>query len=182
MAISIGYLRLLFTFVVCFSINPTPILSDNSTDELVNQVCKNTTVFDFCRTVINSDPLSKGADEVALVYIVFHGAYANASRATDYIVSWIESRKIGHSDETLVGMKKCLRFYRWAVNSLGEALDNIYSDTYYELDRSAADAEGFARDCKASFNGRSSPMSVMNQDLIKYSYVLFAVSQLFPYD
>lgn len=183
MAVSVGHLPLIFTFVVCFCTNPIPALSDtNTTDELVNKVCQNTTIFDFCRTVISSNPLAKNADRFTLAYIVFREAYTNTSKATDYIASWIETKKVGDTDETLVGMKECLRFYRWAGHSLGEALDNIYSDTYYELDRSAADAEGYARDCEANFNGRPSPMATTNQDLIKYSNVCLAVSQLFPYD
>ncbi|XP_073158970.1 uncharacterized protein [Henckelia pumila] len=174
----------IFTLVVCLiSTNPIPVLSDtNTTDELVNKVCKNTTIFDFCRTVIYSNPLAKNADSFTLAYIVFREAYTNTSKATDYIASWIETKKAGDKNETPVGMKKCLRFYKWAFHSLGEALDNIYSDSYYELDRSAADAEGYARDCEATFNGRPSPMSAKNRDLINYSNVCLAVSQLFPYD
>ncbi|XP_073030863.1 pectinesterase inhibitor-like [Primulina eburnea] len=180
---AVGYLPLIFTFVVCFCTNSIPALSDNNaTDELVNEVCQNTTISDFCRTVIYSNPLAKNADRFTLAYIVFREAYTSTSNVTDHIASWIETTKVGYKDETLVGMKNCLRFYRWAVHSLGEALDNIYSDTYYELDRSAANAEGYARDCEASFNGRPSPMAVNNQDLIKYSKVCLAVSQLFPYD
>ncbi|XP_075478693.1 uncharacterized protein LOC142519535 [Primulina tabacum] len=178
MAVSVGYLPLIFTFlVVCFSTNSIPVLS--ATTELATKVCKSTTIFDFCRAVIYSDPRASTADRVALAYIAFGQAYTNTTKAADQIASWI---KPGDKDETQVGMKKCQRFYGWAAQSFREATGNMDSQVYGGLDRLAVMGEGYARDCEASFSGQPSPLAEMNQNLIKFSNICDAVSQLFPQD
>lgn len=175
MAVSVGYLPLIFTFfVVCFSTNSIPVLS--ATTELATKVCKRTTIFDFCRAVIYSDPRAPTADRVTLAYIAFRQAHTNTTKAADQIASWIDK------DGTQVGMKKCQRFYRWAAQSFREATGNMDSQVYGGLDRLAVKGEGYARDCEASLSGWSSPLSEMNQNLIKFSNICDAVSQLFPQD
>ncbi|KZV32890.1 invertase inhibitor [Dorcoceras hygrometricum] len=174
-----AHLPLIFTFfVVCFSI-VNSIRVPPATTELATEVCKNTTIFDFCHTVIYSDPRAPTADRVTLAYIAFGQAHANTTKAVDYIDSWIKSRK--EEDKTMVGMKKCLRFYGWAAQAFSEAMGNFDSESYSGLDRLAVLGEGYARDCEARFSEGSSPASLMNQNLIKFSNICDAVSQLFPY-
>ncbi|XP_073158967.1 cell wall / vacuolar inhibitor of fructosidase 2-like [Henckelia pumila] len=172
MAVSAGYLPLFlsFFFLVCFSKNPIPALSD--TTGLATKVCKSTTIFDFCHAVIYSDPRAPTADRVTLAFIAFELAYANTSKAAYQIASRDKD----------VGMQKCQRLYGWAAQSFSEAMGNMYSQVYGGLDRLAVKGEGYARDCESSFSDRPSPLSVMNQDLINFSNICDAVSHLFPQD
>lgn len=144
--------------------------------ELATEVCKNTTDFAFCRAAIYSDHRAPNADRYELIDIAFRKAFLNASDTRDYIASKIKSGGGGKSDN----LKKCLGNYKKAVQILAEMLDDLNSETYYELDVRSLDVERSVRACKKGLHGPS-PITKRNDNMLKLANICYVVSKLFEY-
>ncbi|KAK6154577.1 hypothetical protein DH2020_008825 [Rehmannia glutinosa] len=169
-----------FTFILSCSTSLL-LLSTAGTTDLATQICRNTTNYAFCRDVIFSDPHAAGADRDFLAYLIFRQAYLNATGTRDYIKSELKPDESDRSPDTFPGLRKCLGYYKMAVQRLAEMLGDMDSDTFSGLDKLSLDVEGRARACRASVGTRWAGLSKRNEDLIKLSNMCLVVSKLYPY-
>lgn len=141
--------------------------------DLAIAVCRSTTDFAFCRAALYSDPRAPGADRYELIDIIFREAYRNASDTRGYIAGEIKSGGGGANS-----LKKCLADYEKAVEILEGMLNDLNSESYYDLDSRSLDVERSARDCRKGLRGRS-PLTQRTQNMLKFANMCYAVSKLF---
>lgn len=178
------------TTYLIVSSSSTPV--ENPT-QLVDHVCKNTTDYKFCVQAIYSDPRAPTADRYVLAYISFDLAYLNATHTSDYITLFLKNitaRGRSSSQQSLVrGLNVCQSYYQKAVRSLAEAINDLDSETFYELGRLACAADQAAGDCQATFSeggGGDSlyyysifSLSLMNHNMRALAKICIVVSKLF---
>ncbi|CAK9177170.1 unnamed protein product [Ilex paraguariensis] len=120
------------------------------------------------------------ADRYVLAYIAFDLAYVNATHTNDYIGSLLKNvATTNHSKrpELARQLQRCHGFYGQAVQVPAEALNDLDSETYFNLGLLAVAADHSARDCEVTFNAHSS-LSRMNQNLRNLSKICLVVSKL----
>ncbi|KAK3009546.1 hypothetical protein RJ639_014646 [Escallonia herrerae] len=198
MQVSIALLVVLI-FSSCSYAVPFSIVDATNTDtsltstglELIRDVCKNTSNYQFCMDALSSDPRAPTADSYVLAYISFELAYLNATH-TNHAIAVLLSNLTSGSDEcrnstecALLrrGLQRCHGYYVEAIRVLGEALGDLDSETYFELGDLAANAGGAARACEATLTRlgghNRSPLYLMNQRLRGLSNICRVVSKLF---
>ncbi|KAG9149448.1 hypothetical protein Leryth_003402 [Lithospermum erythrorhizon] len=164
------------------SLNPTNY--DTLSNELVNQVCKNTSNFQFCQETIYADPQAPEADRYVLAYITFRKAYQNATSTSKHIVALIKNmtNNMGHEKIIQLGsLKECNGYYNEALKVLGQALNDLNSETFDGLGDYAVSAGNNARKCEPLLKD-DEILSKKNQDLIKLSEICNVVSKLYDSD
>ncbi|KAH6777195.1 hypothetical protein C2S52_007371 [Perilla frutescens var. hirtella] len=140
-------------------------------EDLAIQVCKKTRDFAFCRAAIYSDPHAPGADRYMLIDIVLRQAYRNATDTRDYIAAAIKSGG---------GLKTCLTNYDKSVETLEGMLNDLNSESYYDLDTRSLEVERSASNCGKALRGRSPlPLAKRNQNMLKLAHICYLVSKLF---
>lgn len=168
-------LFLFLTVAALCSLPPFPSAAAGETD-LAIQVCKNTTDFTFCHDAVYSDPHTPGADRYQLIDTIFRQAYLNASDTRKYIG---EEIKLGGG-----GLEKCLANYNGSVKVLESMLNDLNSESYYELDIRSLEVERNVRACIKGLRLRGrSPLALAqrNQIMLKFANMCYVVSLLFEY-
>ncbi|KAF7149756.1 hypothetical protein RHSIM_Rhsim02G0088000 [Rhododendron simsii] len=172
---------LLLSFCCCLFtllINPTSSHPTQPTSELVESVCKNTTIYAFCVDALYSNPRTPTIhDPYNLAYISFTLAIVNATDARLNMQILLKSSSSRSLNPKL--LRRCVQLYGEAEVTLGQALNDINSDDY-NLASYAADSARNARDCQAAFGGRAtdSRLSRMNRDFLGLAEICIAVSNL----
>ncbi|XP_057765185.1 cell wall / vacuolar inhibitor of fructosidase 2-like [Salvia miltiorrhiza] len=138
--------------------------------DLAIAVCRSTRDFAFCRAAVYSDPRAPGADRYELIDIIFREAYRNASDTRGYIAGEIKS---GANS-----LRKCLADYDKAVEILEGVLNDLNSESYYDLDSRSLDVQRRVSDCVKGLRGRS-PLTQRNRNMLKFANMCYAVSKLF---
>lgn len=163
----------------CISSTTTTVTNSNSS-ELAIDVCKNTTNYNLCVEALYSDPRTPTADRYVLAYISFDLAYVNATATRAYIDQLLENNKNTNSSRELIGLKSCQGYYEKAVRDLAEAINDLDSETFFELGMFANDSGHAARNCEFSFHGNPPlNLSAMNSNLRVLCNICFVVSKLF---
>ncbi|XP_047944542.1 cell wall / vacuolar inhibitor of fructosidase 2-like [Salvia hispanica] len=137
--------------------------------DLAVAVCRNTTDFAFCRAAVYSDPRAPGADRYELIDIIFRLAYRNASDTRGYIAGKVKS---GAGE-----LKKCLGDYDKAVAILEGMLNDLNSESYFDLDSRSLDIQSRVIDCGKGL--RIGVIARRNQNMLKFANMCYAVSKLF---
>ncbi|KAL1556285.1 cell wall / vacuolar inhibitor of fructosidase 2-like [Salvia divinorum] len=138
--------------------------------DLAIVVCRNTTDFAFCRAAVYSDPLTPGADRYELVDIIFRLTFRNASDTRGYIAGEVKS---GAGD-----LKKCLADYDEAVAILERVLNDLNSESYYDLDSRSLDIQRRVSDCGKGLR-LGFGLAQRNQNMLKFANMCYVVSKLF---
>lgn len=77
-------------------------------------------------------------------------------------------------------LERCRGYYEKAVRVLAEAINDLDSETFYELSRLAIASDRAARDCQSTFHGHPPlDLSPMNHNLRILSNICYVVSKLF---
>ncbi|KAG6416399.1 hypothetical protein SASPL_123829 [Salvia splendens] len=129
-------------------------------------VCRNTTDFAFCRAAVYSDPRAPSTDRYELIDVIFRLAYRNASDTRGYLAGEVKS---GAGE-----LKKCLADYDKAVAILEGMLNDLNSESYYDLDSRSLDIQRRVSDCAKGLR-----IGIRNQNMLKFAYMCYAVSKLF---
>lgn len=155
---------------LCFLL-PSPPLPSADAADLAIEVCRKTIDFEFCRAAVYSDSHASGADRYELIDIIFRLAYRAASDTRDFIAGQVKS---GGG----AGLHRCLDDYNRAVQTLGQVLNDLNSESYYDLDSRSLEVQNEVNDCDKGAKGRSA-VTQRNQNMLKYASMCYAVSKLF---
>ncbi|KAG5561018.1 hypothetical protein RHGRI_004143 [Rhododendron griersonianum] len=116
---------LLLFFCCCFFtllINPTSSHPTQPTSELVESVCKNTTIYAFCVDALYSDPRTPTIhDPYNLAYISFTLASLNASDARLYMQTLLKSSSSSRLEYSKL-LRRCVQLYGEAEVTLRTSL------------------------------------------------------------
>ncbi|XP_058202715.1 cell wall / vacuolar inhibitor of fructosidase 2-like [Rhododendron vialii] len=176
-----NFFFLLLFFCCCFFtllINPTSSHPTQPTSELVESVCKNTTIYEFCVDALYSNPRTPTIhDPYSLAYISFTLAVVNASDARLNMQILLKSSRSRSEYSKL--LRRCVQLYGEAEVTLGQAFNDMNSEDY-NLASYAADSARNARDCQAALGGRvtDSRLSRMNRDFLRLAQICVVVSNL----
>ncbi|KAM7528213.1 hypothetical protein LguiB_031623 [Lonicera macranthoides] len=170
----------LMLLVCCFQfpcISSSSSAANSNSTELAYNVCKNTTDYNFCMGALYSDPRTATADRYVLAYISFDLAYLNATNTRAYI----DKAFLDNINSTIKsGLKRCQGYYGKGVRVLAEAINDLDSETFFELSRLAIASDRAARDCQSTFHGHPPlDLSPMNHNLRILSNICYVVSKLF---
>ncbi|KAJ6986422.1 cell wall / vacuolar inhibitor of fructosidase 2-like [Populus alba x Populus x berolinensis] len=154
-------------FLVCFIIvHASPVAADKPT-ELVDKVCNQTSNYTFCVEALYSDSRAPDADSYTLAFISFGLAYSNANNTRDYYIA--ELLKNTSGQDYHFRLETCSHDYLRAVSKLGEAYNDLNSETFFGL-----------ANWQDAFEGISSPPLVSrNGDLKRLCEIGATIAKLF---
>ncbi|KAJ6909021.1 sucrose-phosphatase 2-like isoform X1 [Populus alba x Populus x berolinensis] len=165
-------------FLVCFIIvHASPAAADKPT-ELVDKVCNQTSNYTFCVEALYSDSRAPDADSYTLAFISFGLAYSNANNARDYYIA--ELLKNTSGQDYHFRLETCRHDYLRAVSKLGEAYNDLNSETFFGLAELAGIASRASDHCRDAFKGISSPpLGSRNGDLKRLCEIGATIAKLF---
>ncbi|KAJ4704139.1 Pectinesterase inhibitor [Melia azedarach] len=153
---------------------PSPTPAVVVVTELVDQVCNRTSNYTSCVAALYSDPRTPDADRYTLAYVSFGLAYLNARKTLEHITQLLKNSSSSSNSHSQLQI--CQRDYKKGVVNLESALNDLNSETFFDLPRSANDTATAAHDCQTrypSFN------IIDSMSLMFLCQICFVVSKLF---
>ena len=126
-----------------------PALGDESTQQLIDKICRQMEEYAFCNDTFNQNLKGPTADIVALTQITIEQALSNATNTHSFIVGLLKNPNDPAEKNALI---TCKNAYRLVMSSFSQAVVSFFEKDYTSMLQSEKPAPRAQASCTTIFN------------------------------